>query len=98
MSATIEQQAGVLQVTGHINFDTVLPLRAEGERYLGEASPNDAIVFDLGGAQCVDSSVLPLLSAWLRAGKSRQVKVQFRQVPEALQQIANVCGLLPWIN
>lgn len=97
MSALI-QRDGILQVTGDINFDTVVALREEGDRYIQKASADDILTFDLSAAQYVDSSILPLLISWLRSGQSHQVQVGFSNVPSALQQIAKVCGLLPWIN
>lgn len=99
VKATVHQDApDRLKVTGTLNFDTVLALREAGERFLRDASTEQPIVFDFSQVNCVDTAVLPLITAWLRAAKRHGVVVQFRPIPESLAQIAKVCGLLPWIN
>ena len=98
MSATIQRGSDALEVTGVVNFATVIALRAEGERHISAAKTAKQVIFDLAQIQCTDSSVLPLLTAWLRVGKQQGVVVLFRQMPVVLERITKVCGMLPFIK
>ena len=57
-------------------------------------------VFDLSAVERVDSVGVALLLNWVRYARRRQVEIQFRNPPQQLAVIAQVCGvraLLPLV-
>ncbi len=93
--ATLTRRGGDLYLGGELTFATAAgllrelpPLFADGE----------ALLLDLQGVTRGDSAGLALLLEWVEEGRKRGVDLRYRNVPEALINIArfsNVLELLP---
>ena len=81
---------GQYALSGELSFRTVPGLLREGERLFEGCS---AFVLDLQGVDRADSAGLALLLEWLRSCRRRQQDLYFRNLPQALVEIARVSNL-----
>ncbi|MBS0350035.1 MAG: STAS domain-containing protein [Proteobacteria bacterium] len=81
-----------LQVHGSINFKNVVRLRQEGQAWLAERAPEDSTV-DLGAVTQSDNSGLVLLVSWFQDAKKYKKRLRFVNIPQFVQQMAQVFGL-----
>ena len=80
-----------VQITGVLDFDTVIPLRTEGNRII---KSRDSVIFDFQNTTCADSSALALLTAWVRYADRLKKNIQFVHLPQQLIDVAAVS----WLN
>ncbi len=89
-----------LQVTGVVNADNVLALRAEGERLIRSSQPaaqaegtNPVLTVRLDGLDTASSVVLSLLLSWQREALSQRRQLVFSGASERLHSLAALSGL-----
>ncbi|MEH6565722.1 MAG: STAS domain-containing protein [Halopseudomonas sp.] len=87
---------GVLQLTGVLDFVSVLPLREQLMQRI--AAGRGAIILDLSGLQRVNSVGLSLLLRVAEQAEQSERALHLRGVPAGLQSIAAVCGLDGWLQ
>lgn len=92
MAADVKLPANAtdILVTGVLNVDTVIQLRAAGSQLAKTLSEP---VFNLQNVTDCDSAALALLTAWARDAKKLSKVVRFTHVPTQLVNIARLCGL-----
>jgi ABC-type transporter Mla MlaB component len=87
----IRSSGGTLILTGPINFNTVMKIYHQGlyfiNKHLGD------IVVDLKDISNGDSSILALLSAWIRYTITQQKQIRFIHLPESLKHLMQLSGL-----
>ena len=79
-------------VSGPLTFDTVAPLRVQGEQLMQRLADGQ-VVFDLEGVTDAGSAGLSLLFCWLRRGNNLGLTVQFTNLPSGLLGVAGVSGV-----
>jgi phospholipid transport system transporter-binding protein len=89
--------SGRYKVTGDLDFSSVAPLVADGERLFAGAGvgPLDIDLAEVGQA---NSAGLALLFEWLAQARGRGQTLRFTSFPHSLARIAaitNLTGLLP---
>ena len=80
-------------VEGELNMVTV-PTLLQAIASQFPASGSEAHI-DLAGVTRSDSAGLALLVEWLRLAKTRNIRLQFHNLPPQLRDIARVSDLLP---
>ncbi|MEY3182865.1 MAG: hypothetical protein RLZ35_850 [Pseudomonadota bacterium] len=80
-----------LVLSGFISFDTVMSVYEQGLILL-KAQPN-TVVIDLTGVLHGDSSILALLSAWIRYTMGQEKKIQLIHLPQSLLHLMRLSGL-----
>jgi phospholipid transport system transporter-binding protein len=80
----------LLQVIGHLNFNTVNKLWEESQPLLEKIFE---IEIDLSGTEHSDSAGLALLMEWYRYAKQHKKPIIFRNVPQQLMNIAKTSGI-----
>lgn len=83
-------QDNTLQVTGQIQFDTVMTLYQESESLI---SMMKEIVIDLKNLEHGDSSGLALCTAWMRMAEAQKKSLHFINMPLFMQDLIRVYGL-----
>jgi ABC-type transporter Mla MlaB component len=86
----LNEKIQTIEVNGSIFFDNVLDFLEQSRLLLQHQK---AIKIDLKGVVQGDSSVLALLTAWVREAKKQHKSIQFIHAPKFMQAILNVCGL-----
>ena len=81
---------GRLRIEGVLDFDSVVPLLAQGERLMPRAGQ---VRIDLSGVESANSAGLALLLEWLDLACSRQLDLRYLAVPESLTRIAALSNL-----
>jgi ABC-type transporter Mla MlaB component len=74
----------------HVDFTNFNEVRAAGERHIDAHAETD---FDLSNLAESNSAVVALLIAWFRYAHAHERKVQFSQLPVALQNLIEVAEL-----
>jgi ABC-type transporter Mla MlaB component len=74
----------------HIDFENLVAIRTDGERYI-ESEPDP--VFDLGSLVNSSSAAVAVLIAWYRHAHSLGKKVRFANVPAGVMNIIEVSDL-----
>lgn len=81
----------LLAVTGEVDADTVIALRAQGERLIRQAT--GPLTVDLSGLATAHSVVLSMLLCWQRLGQQVQCPLTFRGGSERLISLAALSNL-----
>lgn len=76
-------------LSGAVTLGNVAQMLDEGRRHVEEG----VRTVDLGEVTEMDSALLALLLAWLRAAKGRGHGLQFTRVPASLRTIAGLYGV-----
>lgn len=79
-------------VRGEINFKNVVDLREQGIASLREY-PHSQVCIDLSSVTQVDNVALALLTAWSRDAHQINKKVVYRNLPQALENMAKIFGV-----
>lgn len=79
-------------VRGVITYDTVMPLKQQGEAILLESASQE-LQFDLSQVNYADSAALALLFAWLRCAKGAKKTLHYVHLPAAMLQLSRLCGV-----
>jgi phospholipid transport system transporter-binding protein len=88
--AHIDYQTDCLQISGDLNFVTVVALWRESLAKL----PNYAtLVFDMAKVSACNSAGLALMLEWLKYARHAQKKIVFNNIPENLASIIKVAGI-----
>ncbi|MFN3235021.1 MAG: lipid asymmetry maintenance protein MlaB [Gammaproteobacteria bacterium] len=91
MSEQIALKGNTLKVSGDVVFNTVNAIINASAPLLKSISGD--ILVDLNNVDRVSSAALALLMNWKRFAKSQHKNIQFLNVPDKLQSIAQVCGV-----
>ncbi|MEA3278882.1 MAG: STAS domain-containing protein [Pseudomonadota bacterium] len=98
-SASITSRGGGrFGVEGVLDFSTVTPLLAEGERLL---RGRGRLEIDLQGVSTSNSAGLALLLEWMGVARRRNLNLRYRNLPESLARLAaltNLIGVLPVVK
>ena len=84
--------AGVLQLSGVLDYRTGPALRKQGQALI-KASPAPALVIDCSAVAKSSSVGLSLLLAFMRDAGVAGKPVSIRAMPQDMREIADVCGL-----
>ena len=87
----IQNSDASLLLAGPINFETVMSVYYQGLTLL--EAHHKAVVIDLQGVLHGDSSILALLSAWIRYTMTQQKQISFINLPESLKHLIQLSGL-----
>lgn len=85
-------------VAGALDFSTVAPLVAEGERLF---TGTGRLEVDLRGVSSANSAGLALLLEWLHLARRRKLSLRFHHLPESLMRLAaltNLTAVLPLVH
>lgn len=92
MSAQLlEQQPGVWQVSGDIDFDSVISLSDAGCEAIAQAK--GCCRFDFSAVNSVNTVALSLLLNWRRKAQQLDTEVEFCYLPAELHAIAELSDL-----
>jgi ABC-type transporter Mla MlaB component len=80
-----------LLLTGLISFETVMSVYHQGLVLL-QTQPK-AVIIDLQGVLQGDSSILALLSAWIRYTMTQEKQITFINLPNSLKHLIQLSGL-----
>ena len=81
-----------LIVSGSLSFDSVVEFFNVGDRLI-EQSALQTLEIDFQEVEPADSSGLVLMLSWLRHCRRLGKAVNFLNVPESLQHMAQICGV-----
>ena len=91
--AQITQDGNRWLISGAMTVTEMNSLLAESAALAGSAH----VEVDLKGVSDVDTSAISLLFEWLRQAHSRKSKVLFSNLPENLESLATLYGVLELI-
>lgn len=86
------EQAGVLRITGVLDYSTGSSLCEQGKKLIASCSHAN-IVIDCEHVSKSSSVGVALVLAFIRATLASNKKYQVQNLPNDMQQIAQVCGL-----
>lgn len=89
-NAQVMLQAQQVQVVGEVSFASAAALRKAAERLFAQT---DSPVVDLAQSQCVDSSAILCLLAWMRYAQAHNQRLRVYNIPEHLLAVAEVYGI-----
>ena len=92
---TKENSEGLV-LEGDINFNSTSELFKQGCLYLDETCL-ESVYFDFKGVNHSDISGLALMMGWLRKANSLKKSIIFKDVPDGLQHIAQVCEVIAFL-
>jgi len=90
MTMSVESTPLGLKLKGHIDFDNVNEACERG-LHLIQSMPEIAV--DLRELERSDSSILALLTAWVRQAKAQNHTIVFNNMPKFMHDILKVYGL-----
>lgn len=80
-------------LSGRVVPDTVLQVRADGERLIKKQGSPLVMVIDLSGVEAAHSVVLSLLLCWVRQAHECQVGLRIEGGDDRLWSLATLSGL-----
>jgi ABC-type transporter Mla MlaB component len=86
----VEIKNGMLWVEGRIHFDNVVSMCRKGIELMKTL---ENIKVNLQGLSQSDSSMLALLTAWVRESHEQKKAIVFIHMPIFMNDITKVCGL-----
>ena len=95
-SVVIQENSKGLSLEGDINFSTTSSLFEKGCLYLDETRL-ESVCFDFEKVNHSDISGLALMVGWLRKANALNKSIIFKDVPDGLQHIAQVCEVLAFL-
>ena len=90
--AHLHIEDGCMQVSGELNFASVIPLQAQGGQWLQTAAPARCFV-DLSGVTQANSAGTTLLLSWLRSARAAGKQLTIRNMPATLTSLMELIGL-----
>lgn len=90
--AEAEIRGGTLVIRGVLDFDSVVELEADGQRWLSGDAPTQSQI-DLAGVSYSTSAGIALLLGWLRAADHAQKKLKIVHMPADMAALVRVGGL-----
>ena len=91
-AAITSDNAGVLHLTGVLDYSTGPLLREQGQALIDKSSIQ-ALQINCAGVEKSSSVGLALLLAYMRDALRAGKTVELLQLPEDMRKIAKVCGL-----
>lgn len=85
-----------LALEGDINFSSTPEIYKQGCLYLDKTSL-ESVCFDFKGIDHSDISGLALMMGWLRKANALKKSIIFKDVPDGLQHIAQVCEVIAFL-
>jgi len=86
----LEEDDNTLLLSGRFSFDNAKLAKLQGEELINTLS---TIRIDLANVLQPDSSLLILLSAWMRIAKKQHKDICFCNLPRHLEDLIRVSGL-----
>jgi len=86
----IKDTTGEFQLSGIIDFDSVPQLLQQSQALFFN---NHDITVNLCGVEQSNSAGLALIIHWLRLARDKNLRVQFKNIPSHLQEIAKISGI-----
>jgi phospholipid transport system transporter-binding protein len=84
-----------LVVKGDIDFQTVVIISAQGDKWLRYAAQQQVVVtLDFSQVVSANSAGLALLTNWARVAHQRNVVLRYRNIPDKLYTLAHELGLI----
>ncbi len=90
--ATVSVSADTLTLSGVLDFDSVLDVDLQGQRWLQGPAATESTV-NLSGLSYSSSVGIALLLGWLRVAQQHKKKIRIVALPGNLAALANVGGL-----
>lgn len=84
------QAPASLQVKGNIHFDNVVAVFESGLPYMNGAT---SLRVDFREALAQDSSILTLLTSWMRSARALNVDLHYYHLNAHILDLLRVCGL-----
>jgi phospholipid transport system transporter-binding protein len=94
-AAHIDYQQDSLQVSGELNFVTVVALWRES---IAKLSAYTTLVFDMAKVTDCNSAGLALMLEWLKYARQANKKITFNNIPANLASIIKVAGINKIVN
>lgn len=91
-AAITSDSAGLLHLTGVLDYSTGPLLREQGQALIAKSSAQK-LQISCAGVEKSSSVGLALLLAYMRDGHQAGKTVELLQLPEDMRKIAKVCGL-----
>lgn len=91
---TLDTAAGVLSLSGEINYRNGPALRQSGLALMRQAPAEMPLVIDCGSVDKSSSVGIALLLSFMRDAKARGISLSIANLPEDMRHIADVSGLL----
>jgi phospholipid transport system transporter-binding protein len=85
--------AGVLRLSGALDFESLPGVIAEADRYVARGDIPDRLTIDFSDVAAVDSSAVALLLEWRRRAQERKVALHFQNLPPNLLALAELYGV-----
>lgn len=79
-----------LVVTGDLDYQTVPAVWKASLNLFDRASE---ITIDLSEVHSSNSAGLALLIEWMRVARSKNCSIRFMNIPDQMQQVAQLCGV-----
>ena len=86
----IKDTTGEFQLSGIIDFDSVPQLLHESQTLFFN---NHDVTVNLRGVEQSNSAGLALIIHWLRLAREKKLRIQFKNIPSQLQEIAKISGI-----
>jgi len=83
-------QCHVIQVEGDLG---IAQAEALHRKFCDALENHGKVMIDAGGLARVDASTVQLMHAFIRDAEKNDISVQWKSVPEALQQTADMMGM-----
>lgn len=90
-AATAELRDNELWVSGRVDADSVLALRAQGEALIRQHGGH--LIVDLSALETAHSVVLSMLLCWQRLAEKQGGSLRFRGISERLESLAALSNL-----
>ncbi len=90
--AALAIDGATLSVSGVLDFDTVVPLQVEGQRWI-EATAPAQFTLELAAVEYSSSAGLALLLDWMRTAATSGKQVRLSGMPADMKALAHVSGL-----
>lgn len=90
--AALSFNSDCMQVTGEIDFASVIALESEGAAWLQNQAPVNCRV-NLGAVSRSNSAGTALLISWQRTAAASGKNLRIEQVPQSLQALLHLGGL-----
>jgi phospholipid transport system transporter-binding protein len=90
--AELAIDGATLSVSGVLDFDSVVPLQAQGQQWIESTAPAQ-FTLELAAVQYSSSAGLALLLDWMRVAASSGKQLRISGMPADMSALAHVSGL-----
>lgn len=92
LSVSLEITDSSVLIKGSVLFSNVKVLCTESEQFLKNTTMNKVVV-DFSELDKVDNSLFALLLFWHRAAIAKGIKLEFKNLPDAVVKLAQLTGI-----